>query len=70
MKRPTPWGWHQGRLILGRRSDEGQGFVGFGGVALEKIADELTERGVPTKTSKSNTWTNSAVVRILNRGAA
>ena len=35
---------------------------------LERIADELTTRGVPTKTGKSESWTHQAVARILTRG--
>jgi hypothetical protein len=37
------------------------------GLTLERIADVLTERGVPTKTCKSPRWTHQAVGRILNR---
>jgi hypothetical protein len=37
------------------------------GSTLERIADVLTERGVPTKTCKSPRWTHQAVGRILNR---
>ncbi len=37
---------------------------------LERIADELTRRGVPTKTGKSGSWTHQAVARIVRRGAA
>ena len=36
------------------------------GWTLEAIAEELTERGVPTKTGKAN-WTHQAVARIANR---
>ena len=35
-----------------------------GGMTLEQIAEELTERGVPTKTGKSREWGHSAVRRI------
>ena len=35
---------------------------------LERIADELTARVVPTKTGKSATWTHQAVARIVRRG--
>ncbi|MEK6676908.1 MAG: recombinase family protein, partial [Planctomycetota bacterium] len=34
---------------------------------LERIADELTARAVPTKTGKSERWTHQAVARILRR---
>ncbi len=34
---------------------------------LEAIAEELTERGVPTKTKRSDRWTHQAVARILSR---
>ena len=37
------------------------------GATLQKIADELTERQVPTKTGKSARWTHQAVARILGR---
>ena len=37
------------------------------GMALEAIADALTERGVPTKTGKSRRWSYQAVARILKR---
>ncbi len=37
------------------------------GMTLREIAIALTDRGVPTKTGKSNAWTHSAVARILNR---
>ena len=37
------------------------------GMKLVKIADALTEQGVPTKTGKSRRWTHQAVARILNR---
>ncbi len=37
------------------------------GMTLREIALALTDRGVPTKTGKSNAWTHSAVARILNR---
>ena len=37
------------------------------GMKLQKIAADLTERGVPTKTGKSARWTHQAVARILNR---
>jgi len=36
---------------------------------LERIADELTARAVPTKTGKSGSWTHQAVARILRRAA-
>ena len=39
------------------------------GATLGKIAQALTERGVPTKTGKSPRWTHQAVARILNRMA-
>ena len=38
------------------------------GMKLQRIADELTGRSVPTKTGKSDRWTHQAVARILNRG--
>jgi site-specific DNA recombinase len=37
------------------------------GWTLERIADALTTRGVPTKTGKSARWTHQAVARILKR---
>ena len=37
------------------------------GWTLERIAAMLTNRGVPTKTGKSDRWTHQAVVRILKR---
>ncbi len=37
------------------------------GWTLEAIAEELTERGVPTKTQRSDRWTHQAVARILSR---
>ena len=37
------------------------------GMTLREIAIALTERGVPTKTGKSNKWTHQAVARILSR---
>ncbi|MBU0717337.1 MAG: recombinase family protein, partial [Planctomycetes bacterium] len=37
------------------------------GMTLEKIAGELSSRGVPTKTGKSDRWTHQAVGRILRR---
>ena len=37
------------------------------GYALERIADVLTERGVPTKTGKSYRWSHQAVGRIVRR---
>ena len=37
------------------------------GAKLQEIADRLTERGVPTKTGKSDRWTHQAVARILKR---
>ena len=39
------------------------------GMKLQQIAGALTERGVPTKTGKSQRWTHQAVARILARGA-
>ena len=39
------------------------------GKTLMKIAAELTERRVPTKTGKSASWSHQAVARILNRNA-
>lgn len=32
-----------------------------------KIAERLSDDGVPTKTGKSDSWTHQAVGRILNR---
>jgi DNA invertase Pin-like site-specific DNA recombinase len=40
------------------------------GWTLERIADALTRRAVPTKTGKSGSWTHQAVARIVRRGAA
>ena len=37
------------------------------GATLKRIADELTERQIPTKTGKSSRWTHQAVARILGR---
>ncbi len=37
------------------------------GMVFAKIANELTTRGVPTKTGKSDRWTHQAVARILKR---
>ena len=37
------------------------------GWTLERIADALTTRGVPTKTGKSVGWTHQAVARIVRR---
>ncbi len=37
------------------------------GMVLAKIADELTRRGVATKTGRSKRWTHQAVARILKR---
>ena len=37
------------------------------GMKLQQIATKLTQRGVPTKTGRSNHWTHQAVARILNR---
>jgi DNA invertase Pin-like site-specific DNA recombinase len=37
------------------------------GCTLERIADVLTERGVPTKTGKSCRWSHQAVGRIVRR---
>ena len=37
------------------------------GWTLERIADALTARAVPTKTGKSAHWTHQAVARILKR---
>jgi DNA invertase Pin-like site-specific DNA recombinase len=39
------------------------------GWTLERIADALTARAVPTKTGKSAGWTHQAVARILRRAA-
>ncbi len=36
-------------------------------MTLREIAFAMTERGVPTKTGKSNKWTHQAVARILSR---
>ncbi len=38
------------------------------GFTLERIANELSERRVPTKTGKSQRWSHQAVQRILSRG--
>jgi len=40
------------------------------GWTLERIADELTTQGVPTKTGKSAAWTDQAVARIERRNRA
>ena len=40
------------------------------GKTLKAIANALTERGVPTKTGKSNRWSHSAVARILHRNSS
>jgi DNA phosphorothioation-dependent restriction protein DptG len=37
------------------------------GMTLKQIAEALTQRGVPTKTGKSQQWTHQAVARILAR---
>ena len=37
------------------------------GMKLQQIASKLTQRGVPTKTGKSDRWTHQAVARILQR---
>jgi DNA invertase Pin-like site-specific DNA recombinase len=37
------------------------------GMKLQMIADGLTNRGVATKTGRSNRWTHQAVARILAR---
>ena len=37
------------------------------GQKLQQIADALTERGIPTKTGRSNRWSHQAVARILGR---
>ena len=37
------------------------------GWTLEAIAEELTERGVPTKTGRSLRWTHQAVGKVLKR---
>ncbi len=37
------------------------------GKTLKAIAHALTERGVPTKTGRSNCWSHSAIARILRR---
>lgn len=37
------------------------------GFTLDRIAQTLTKRGVPTKTGRSPKWTHSAVDRILSR---
>ena len=37
------------------------------GMKLQKIAETLTGRDVPTKTGKSNKWTHQTVARILSR---
>ena len=39
------------------------------GMKLKQIADKLTERGLPTKTGKSDRWTHQAVARILSRSS-
>lgn len=38
------------------------------GLSLRKIADELTNRGIPTKEGNS-TWKHTTIARILNRAA-
>ena len=37
------------------------------GATLKAIAEELTERGVATKTRRSSQWCHQAVARILKR---
>ncbi len=37
------------------------------GRTLERIAEALTTRGIPTQTGKSVGWTHQAVARILKR---
>ena len=37
------------------------------GRKLQQIADALTERGLPTKTRRSNGWSHQSVARILKR---
>ncbi len=37
------------------------------GMKLARIADTLTDQGVPTKTGRSSRWTHQAVARILKR---
>ena len=37
------------------------------GMTLQRIAERLTERGVPTKTGRSKRWGHSAVARLLSR---
>jgi DNA invertase Pin-like site-specific DNA recombinase len=37
------------------------------GWTIERIADELTARAVPTKTGKSANWTHQSVARIVRR---
>ena len=39
------------------------------GVKLAKIAAELTERRIPTKTGRSDAWSVQSVWRILKRSA-
>ena len=39
------------------------------GRKLQQIADALTERGITTKTGRSDHWSHQAVARILARGA-
>jgi DNA invertase Pin-like site-specific DNA recombinase len=39
----------------------------FAGRTLEQIADDLSDRAVPTKTGKSGRWTHQAVARIATR---
>ncbi len=38
------------------------------GLTLERIAEALTEGGVPTKTGRSRRWTHQAIARIISRG--
>ena len=37
------------------------------GRKLKQIADAITERGIPTKTGRSDRWSHQAVARILSR---
>ena len=37
------------------------------GRKLQQIADALTERGIPTKTGRSDRWSHQAVARIVSR---
>jgi len=69
----------QGTIPLGYKSDNGKLAINkttapivreifnksLSGVGTNLIADWLTDKGVPTKISKSNKWSHTAVVKII-----